>query len=293
MPRHLHGGECQARRRQQAERPESCGRACFLGITICPQWMPPRTASRPSCSVLRSAARCRGRSGVGAHQPEREDVPAFRADTRMELPARRPAAMAWRWHGARLLQRRVSRWAAGIGVSCTTSRRTSGGSPIAPWPTSRGTGAGAWRLISTACMIFVRATATRLRTTRAARCPTRRMTVFKVCDLSTGASRLVLSLAALHERVRALSPLMEQKLPGQSLSRSTRPAAGLFCCSATSPAPGPRAKGQPAWLTTVFTADRDGGDLRLLVPPGYASHYHWRDDTTIAFHCDGPSGQQP
>ncbi|HOY60189.1 MAG TPA: S9 family peptidase, partial [Verrucomicrobiota bacterium] len=30
-----------------------------------------------------------------------------------------------------------------------------------------------------------------------------------VCDLSTGASRLVLSLAALHERVRALSPLME------------------------------------------------------------------------------------
>jgi len=112
-----------------------------------------------------------------------------------------------------------------------------------------------------------------------------------VCNLRTGTSRLVLSLAELHERVRALSPLMEQKLLVNHLTFN--PSASRFVFLLRNfPAPGPRVKGQPAWITAVFTAARDGSDLRLSVPPGYASHYHWRDDTTIVFHCDGPDGPQ-
>jgi len=112
-----------------------------------------------------------------------------------------------------------------------------------------------------------------------------------VCDLRTGKSRLVLSLAALHERVRTLSPLMEQKLLVNHLTFN--PSASRFVLLLRNfPSPGPRPKGQSAWQTVVFTAARDGSDLRLLVPPGYASHYHWRDDATIVFHCDGPQGPQ-
>lgn len=112
-----------------------------------------------------------------------------------------------------------------------------------------------------------------------------------VCDLRRGESRLVLSLAALHERSRGLSPLMEQKLLVNHLTFN--PSATRFVLLLRNfPAPGPRVKGLSAWKTVVFTAARDGSDLRLIVPPGYASHYHWRDDATIVFHCDGPQGPQ-
>lgn len=112
-----------------------------------------------------------------------------------------------------------------------------------------------------------------------------------VCDLRTGKSRLVLSLTALHERVRGLSPLMTQKLLVNHLTFN--PSATRFVLLLRNfPAPGPRVKGQSAWQTAVFTAARDGSDLRLIVPPGYASHYYWRDDMTLVFHCDGPQGRQ-
>ncbi len=112
-----------------------------------------------------------------------------------------------------------------------------------------------------------------------------------VCDLRTGTSRLVLSLAALHERVRGMSPLMEQKLLVNHLTFN--PSASRFVFLLRNfPAPGPAVKGQSKWRTVVFTAARDGSDLRLIVPPGYASHYHWRDDATVVFHCDGPQGPQ-
>jgi len=112
-----------------------------------------------------------------------------------------------------------------------------------------------------------------------------------VCDLRTEQSRLVLSLAALHERVRGRSPLMDQKLLVNHLTFN--PSATRFVLLLRNfPAPGPRVKGQPAWQTAVFTAAREGSDLRLIVPPGYASHYYWRDDTTLVFHCDGPQGPQ-
>jgi hypothetical protein len=112
-----------------------------------------------------------------------------------------------------------------------------------------------------------------------------------VCDLTSGRSRLVLSLATLHARVGALSPLMEQKLLINHLTFN--PSATRFVLLLRNfPAAGPRLPGKSAWLTTVLTAARDGSDLHLIVPPGYASHYHWRDDHILVFHSDGPQGKQ-
>lgn len=112
-----------------------------------------------------------------------------------------------------------------------------------------------------------------------------------VCDLRTGKSKLVLSLAALHERVAGLSPLMEKKLLVNHLTFN--PSGTRFVLLLRNfPSAQPRLDAGSAWKTAVFTAARDGSDVRMIVPPGYASHYHWRDDETLVFHCDGPSGSQ-
>jgi hypothetical protein len=112
-----------------------------------------------------------------------------------------------------------------------------------------------------------------------------------ICDLQTGRSRLVLSLAALHERVQGLSPLFAEKLLINHITFN--PSASRLVLLLRNFAPSaPRPKGQPAWRTVVFTVGRDGSDLRMLVPPGMASHYHWRDDGTVVFWSDGPQGPQ-
>lgn len=112
-----------------------------------------------------------------------------------------------------------------------------------------------------------------------------------VCDLASGKSRLVLSLAELRKTVGPLSPLMNEKLLVNHLTFN--PSATRFVMLVRNfPVQGPRPKGQSSWVTAVLTAARDGSDIRVLVPPGYASHYHWRDDGTIVFHSDGPEGRQ-
>ena len=35
------------------------------------------------------------------------------------------------------------------------------------------------------------------------------------------------------------------------------------------------------WLTRLFTADINGGDIRIIIPNGYASHFIWRDPDHI------------
>jgi hypothetical protein len=112
-----------------------------------------------------------------------------------------------------------------------------------------------------------------------------------ICDLATGRSRLVLSLAALHARLQGLSPLFAEKLLINHITFN--PSASRLVLLLRNFAPSaPRPKGQPAWRTVVFTVARDGSELRMLVPPGMASHYHWRDDGTIVFWSDGPQGPQ-
>jgi hypothetical protein len=112
-----------------------------------------------------------------------------------------------------------------------------------------------------------------------------------VCDLRTGRSRLVLSLAVLYERVKGVSPLVEQKLLINHITFNSS-ATRLVLLLRNFPPAEPRPKGQPAWRTTVFTVARDGTDPRLLVPFGLASHYHWRDDRVLVFWSDGPQGAQ-
>ena len=112
-----------------------------------------------------------------------------------------------------------------------------------------------------------------------------------VCNLATGRSKLVLSLAALHDHVGSLSPFMQGKLLVNHLTFN--PSASRFVFLLRNfPLPDPPKIPGSRWRTTVLTAARDGSELRILVPSGYASHYHWRDDTTIVFHCDGPQGRQ-
>ena len=46
-------------------------------------------------------------------------------------------------------------------------------------------------------------------------------------------------------------------------------------------------------LTRMITADPDGGDVRIVIPNGYASHFIWRDPRHIlsqSRHFDGESG---
>jgi hypothetical protein len=112
-----------------------------------------------------------------------------------------------------------------------------------------------------------------------------------VCDLRTGKSRLVASLAALYERVKGTSPLVEEKLLINHITFN--PSGTRFLMLLRNfPSSAPRPKGQPAWRTVVFTAARDGSDVRTLVPFGMASHYHWRDDRTVVLWSDGPQGAQ-
>jgi hypothetical protein len=112
-----------------------------------------------------------------------------------------------------------------------------------------------------------------------------------VCDLATGESKLVVSLAALHARVGSLSPFMQGKLLVNHLTFNPSASRFVFLLRNFPIPDAPRTPGS-RWRTTVLTAARDGSDIRILVPPGYASHYHWRDDSTIVFHCDGPQGRQ-
>jgi hypothetical protein len=117
-------------------------------------------------------------------------------------------------------------------------------------------------------------------------------------DLRTGSSRLILSLAQLHARLRDLSPLLEEKLLINHLMFN--PSATRFVALVRNfPVPLPAGMKQDlsqipgkVWKTTVITADLAGGDVRVLIPAGYASHFHWRDDGVIAFHSDGPQGPQ-
>jgi hypothetical protein len=50
--------------------------------------------------------------------------------------------------------------------------------------------------------------------------------------------------------------------------------------------------GQPGkkWTTRLYTADPDGGRLRLLNDYGMTSHFDWRDDSTILAWANGPKG---
>jgi len=104
-------------------------------------------------------------------------------------------------------------------------------------------------------------------------------------DLVNGGSRLVFSLADLGGQLAHLSPLMQEKLLINHIAFN--PGGTRFVAFVRN-----FPSGSTGWKTTVITADLQGGNLHVLVPAGYASHYHWRDDTTIAIYSQGPQGAQ-
>ena len=92
-------------------------------------------------------------------------------------------------------------------------------------------------------------------------------------DLASGASQLIVSLAQLaefeHEASMTGGPHWVNHL---QISRSGARVAFLHRW---------RPPGAPKWQTRLFSADPDGGNLRLLAREGYTSHYDWRGDSQI------------
>ena len=112
-----------------------------------------------------------------------------------------------------------------------------------------------------------------------------------LCDLSTGRSHLILSLAAICAQVHHLAPELQMKLLINHITFNPSADRFIFLLRNFPPAKVPPTV-KRAWRDVVLTADREGKNVRVLVAPGYASHYHWRDDTTLVFHSDGPQGPQ-
>ena len=105
-------------------------------------------------------------------------------------------------------------------------------------------------------------------------------------DLTTGGSRLILSLA---EVVRFLEQSGE-KIGGRKVvinHITINPCASRFLfLLRTFPVEG-------KWTTFLLTADAAGGGLRHHPVAGLASHYHWRDDDGMLFYANPATGGHP
>ena len=100
-------------------------------------------------------------------------------------------------------------------------------------------------------------------------------------DLDSGASRLIVSL---HD-------ISQIAMPGVEMER----AKSYFNHLLVNPA-GTRFEflhrwGFPNWkgATRMFTADKDGGDIRLIDSSGNTSHFIWRDPDAYP-RLDAPAG---
>lgn len=103
-------------------------------------------------------------------------------------------------------------------------------------------------------------------------------------DLQSGRSSLILSLEQIWQFCGGHFGGREQKIVINHITCNTRGSRFVFLVRNFPSAEVPR------WHTAILTAGSDGKDLRLLADFGYASHYHWRDERVVAFHCDGPEG---
>ena len=106
-------------------------------------------------------------------------------------------------------------------------------------------------------------------------------------DLDSGRSELILSLDEIWRFCGGYFRGVDQKIVVNHITFNSRGTRFVFLARNF-----PDAAAGTRWLTAILTADCDGGDLRLLSDFGYASHYNWRDERIVAFHCDGPEGRQ-
>ncbi len=97
-----------------------------------------------------------------------------------------------------------------------------------------------------------------------------------VTNLETGKSELVLSLATVWEAMKDwVAPEDGEKILINHITFN--PSAERFLILARV------MKLDPPWLTTVFTVNRDGSDLRPLFKNTNASHYWWASDDELVF----------
>ncbi|OAS15642.1 hypothetical protein [Paenibacillus oryzisoli] len=99
-------------------------------------------------------------------------------------------------------------------------------------------------------------------------------------DLSTGESRLVLSLQHIWDFTKSRFQGQDKKLLINHITFNTDGSRLVFLVRYF-PEPG------EVWETAILTVNRDGSGLFLLSDYSYASHYHWRDSETIVFHSRG------
>ncbi|WP_135549292.1 TolB-like translocation protein [Paenibacillus cymbidii] len=97
-------------------------------------------------------------------------------------------------------------------------------------------------------------------------------------DLSSGASRLTISLQRLWEFTQGYFQGEDRKLLINHITFNTDGSRLVFLLRCF-----PREGG--IWKTAVLTANTDGSELFLLADYGYASHYHWRDRERLAIHA--------
>jgi hypothetical protein len=105
-------------------------------------------------------------------------------------------------------------------------------------------------------------------------------------DLTTGESKLVLSLAEMGRLLREVAEPFRGRLLANHVTLN--PSASRFVALVRNYP----ASGSTRWSTAILTAQRDGSDVRLIGRGTSASHYWWVDDTTLLFWCDGPEGMQ-
>jgi hypothetical protein len=99
-------------------------------------------------------------------------------------------------------------------------------------------------------------------------------------DLTSGISRLVLSLQQIWEFTKAYFGGKDRKLLVNHITFNTDGSRLVFLARYF-PDSG------ESWETAVLTCNYDGSDLFLLSDYAYASHYHWRDREHLVIHSRG------
>ncbi len=101
-----------------------------------------------------------------------------------------------------------------------------------------------------------------------------------VTDLSTGRSRLVVSLARVWDFCCKSHFKTDQKIMINHITFNPSGERLVFLVR-NFYAPG------GIWETAILTCDREGRELYLLSDFAMASHYYWKNDRVLAFYSDG------
>jgi hypothetical protein len=105
-------------------------------------------------------------------------------------------------------------------------------------------------------------------------------------DLDENASTLLFSLDRLWRETRTESNASDEpKLLVNHINFSPEGTRFVLLLRYRNPGGG-------GWQTSLLCASRDGTELRTLLSWSYASHYFWRDESTLLIHAAGPVGRQ-